>query len=488
MTAGANPFVAHGGMKGPGVPRAGTAGFFDRVDPRTTLTGGTGYLTIFQEFSPDPVAVSVDGSAPVTLTDDEFNYGLIDSGIHVVTAMSGSELVASGSVVVPAGQHVTAVIYLAPGGIPTITGFGNDRSIPPDGQSRLVVRNTADAPPVDISIDGSEVATDLTDDPSAPESASVLVAGGPVTITVTQAGGPATRVLAVQRGMVVAGDLADVFVVGDSVTHPGTIGLITDAIPLGAGYRLYASDGGVFDFGDAGYSGSLGGIRLNSPVVGAAPTSDGNGYWLDASDGGVFAFGDASFFGSVADVDLDQPLVGMASDPHLAGYWLVAKDGGVFAGGAAGFYGSTGGLPLNRPIVGMASTPDGGGYWLVASDGGVFAFGDAPFFGSTGHLALNRPIVAMVPTVDGRGYWLVASDGGVFAFGDADFYGSTASIALSQPIVAAMATPDSLGYWLVASDGGVFAFGDADFYGSTGGLHLDEPVVAASTAGLTLPS
>ena len=82
-----------------------------------------------------------------------------------------------------------------------------------------------------------------------------------------------------------AGDLVDVFVVGDSVTHPGTIGLITDAIPLGAGYRLYASDGGVFDFGDAGYSGSLGGIRLNSPVVGAAPTRTGTATGWTPSDG-----------------------------------------------------------------------------------------------------------------------------------------------------------------------------------------------------------
>jgi hypothetical protein len=31
-----------------------------------------------------------------------------------------------------------------------------------------------------------------------------------------------------------------------------------------------ASDGGVFTFGDAGYSGSMGGKPLNAPVVGTS--------------------------------------------------------------------------------------------------------------------------------------------------------------------------------------------------------------------------
>ena len=36
------------------------------------------------------------------------------------------------------------------------------------------------------------------------------------------------------------------------------------------GYWLVASDGGVFTFGDAEFSGSLGGMPLSAPVVGAA--------------------------------------------------------------------------------------------------------------------------------------------------------------------------------------------------------------------------
>ena len=38
----------------------------------------------------------------------------------------------------------------------------------------------------------------------------------------------------------------------------------------GLGYRLVASDGGIFAFGQAGFFGSMGGHPLNQPVVGMA--------------------------------------------------------------------------------------------------------------------------------------------------------------------------------------------------------------------------
>jgi hypothetical protein len=36
-----------------------------------------------------------------------------------------------------------------------------------------------------------------------------------------------------------------------------------------------------------------------------------------ASDGGIFTFGDAGFFGSTGNVRLNQPIVGMATDLTL---------------------------------------------------------------------------------------------------------------------------------------------------------------------------
>jgi ribosomal protein L24E len=254
-----------------------------------------------------------------------------------------------------------------------------------------------------------------------------------------------------------------------------------NAVPStpGQGYYLYGDDGSLGGFGNdefLNYLGDLTTTTLNAPVVGMSTTPSGGGYWMVAGDGGVFSFGDAGFYGSTGNLRLNKPVLGMASTPDGRGYWFVASDGGIFSFGDAGFYGSTGNIHLNRPIVGMASTPDGHGYWLVASDGGIFAFGDAGFYGSTGNIDLNQPIVGMSPTPDGHGYWLVAADGGIFSFGDAKFYGSTGNIHLNSPIVGMTSSPDGKGYWFTASDGGVFAFGDAAFAGSLGGLGIDNVV------------
>jgi hypothetical protein len=263
----------------------------------------------------------------------------------------------------------------------------------------------------------------------------------------------------------------------------GEVVRIADPAPtsqLGAnlgGYRLAASDGGVFTFGSFSFSGSLGGIHLNKPVVGVASDPVGPGYWLVASDGGIFTFGAVGYDGSLGATHLNAPIVGMAPTPDGRGYWLVASDGGVFTFGDASFFGSTGGKHLNAPIVGLAATPDGGGYDLFAADGGVFTFGDASFMGSMGGTRLNAAIVGGALTPSGGGYDLVASDGGVFTFGDASFFGSTGGKHLTGPIVGIELTPDGGGYTLVSADGGVFTFGDALFAGSLGGTKLAKPIV-----------
>jgi Glycosyl hydrolases family 43 len=161
------------------------------------------------------------------------------------------------------------------------------------------------------------------------------------------------------------------------------------------GYRMVASDGGIFVFGNEQFCGSTGGVALNSPIVGMARTKSAGGYWLVASDGGIFAFGDAAFYGSTGAIHLNQPIMGMASTPSGHGYWFVARDGGIFSFGDARFHGSTGAIRLAQPIVGMASTPSGQGYRFVARDGGIFSFGDAKFYGSTGGIHLAQPIIGL---------------------------------------------------------------------------------------------
>jgi len=200
------------------------------------------------------------------------------------------------------------------------------------------------------------------------------------------------------------------------------------------GYWNVAGDGGVFAHGMAQFGGSMGGTRLNKPVVGISTTPD-VGYVLAASDGGIFALGDATFHGSMGGTTLNKPVVGVSETPSGNGYRMVASDGGIFNFGDAGFSGSMGATKLNAPMVGIASTPSGLGYWLVASDGGVFAFGDAGFHGSMGGTTLNKPVVGIASDLGGLGYWLTASDGGIFALGDASFHGSDAGSPLNSPVV-----------------------------------------------------
>ena len=73
-----------------------------------------------------------------------------------------------------------------------------------------------------------------------------------------------------------------------------------EALPDGQGYRFEAADGGVFDFGQANFTGSMGGHALVAPVVGMAADQATGGYWLVAADGGIFSFGDAAYYGRIS--------------------------------------------------------------------------------------------------------------------------------------------------------------------------------------------
>jgi len=279
-----------------------------------------------------------------------------------------------------------------------------------------------------------------------------------------------------------------------------------------SGYHLVGADGGIFNFGHAGFYGNTytlgltglhGSHPLNAPIVGVVENPSGKGYWMVGADGGVFNFGGAKFYGSTYSLGLTglsgshplaSPVVGMAATPDGKGYWLVTKAGFVYSFGDASFYGDTfsygltgltGAHPLAAPIVGIAADASGKGYWLVGADGGVFNFGDATFYGTTysrgltgltGARPLAAPIVGIAATPDGDGYWLVGADGGIFNFGNAGFDGSTysrgltgltGSHPLNAPIVGIVPTANGDGYWMVGKDGGVFNFGNAGFDGST---------------------
>ena len=215
--------------------------------------------------------------------------------------------------------------------------------------------------------------------------------------------------------------------------------------PAGAptGYRLVASDGGIFTYGNLPFCGSTGAIRLNQPVVGMASTTDGGGYWNVARDGGVFAFGECPL------LRLDrghppQPAGGRHGrhsrtaratgwSPPTAASSVSVTPPSTGRPGRSTSTSRWSAWPRPRPATATGWSPP-----TAASSASV----TPPSTGRPGPSALNRPIVGMASTPSGHGYWLVASDGGIFSFGDAAFYGSTGAIHLNQPVVGMAATPE----------------------------------------------
>jgi len=300
-------------------------------------------------------------------------------------------------------------------------------------------------------------------------------------------------------------------VAGQVTAHP----VATNAAAA-PGYTIVTQGGTAYTFGGSpSVPAGVGGVDPPSPVVDAVANPTGQGYWTVAADGTVTSVDGAPFLGDTYTYGitglsgphpLNAPIVGMAPTANGQGYWLVAADGGVFNFGNATFHGSvytygitglSGPHPLNAPIVAIVPSPSGGGYLLIGADGGTFDFGTVRFYGSvytygitglSGPHPLNAPIVGGELTPDGGGYYLVGADGGVFNFGDASFAGSTYDLGytglggpnpLPAPITSFMESPSGTGYDVLAADGDVITLG--------GGIDLGNAPVGSSRAVAIIP-
>jgi hypothetical protein len=148
--------------------------------------------------------------------------------------------------------------------------------------------------------------------------------------------------------------------VPNMVSTQPIVGIAYQAGSNGAGGWEVTANGQVTAFGTAKSYGGVQELKLNAPIVGIASTPDGMGYWLVGADGGVFNFGDAGFDGNTYTLGLtglhgahplNKPVTGIIPTPDGAGYWLTAADGGVFNFGDASFVGSAAGTGLSFPVA-----------------------------------------------------------------------------------------------------------------------------------------
>jgi Peptidase family M23 len=216
---------------------------------------------------------------------------------------------------------------------------------------------------------------------------------------------------------------------GDLTTIEGAANPVSmQSTRTGKGYWIVDSAGVVHAFGDAENYGDMSDFTLVGEILRIEPTPSGDGYWLVAEDGGIFAFG-APFLGSMGGTRLNSPVISMSSNAKGDGYFLVAGDGGVFALGDAEFRGSTGDIDLAAPVLSLAVDPADKGYWLYAADGGVFSYG-VEFYGSVPGMGIcnTERTVALRVTDTGNGYWVLGEGGTVYPFGDAYDFGSASSL------------------------------------------------------------
>jgi hypothetical protein len=130
----------------------------------------------------------------------------------------------------------------------------------------------------------------------------------PVLDSVTTPTGAGYYMVAADGGIFTFGDAAFRGSTSDIRLNAPVRSAVPD--PDGAGYWLVAADGGVFSF-DAPFRGSLGGVRLNRPVAGMV--AFGDGYVMVGEDGGVFNFSDRPFSGSLGAHPPARPVVAIAA-------------------------------------------------------------------------------------------------------------------------------------------------------------------------------
>lgn len=229
---------------------------------------------------------------------------------------------------VPGGADIDLVAHLDADGSPVVTPFVNDISLIDGGiNARVSVRHTAQAPAVDIVLDGAPV-TGLTN-LSNGQAADVELPAGRYATGIAATG--TTDVLAPAPLKLVPGQSVTVYAIG---TLGSTFELV---VRSEAGFNLDEEYRNTT--GNAGFT-----ARLYLAALGRTPDAQGFAYWVDRLDNEAmtlsriteFFIDSPEFQERFPDVDTDmeflelayQHVFGRAPDAQGEAYWMGRLDEG----------------------------------------------------------------------------------------------------------------------------------------------------------------
>jgi ribosomal protein L24E len=139
---------------------------------------------------------------------------------------------------------------------------------------------------------------------------SKVTLAGPVLDSIPTASGQGYYMVASDGGIFAFGDAIFHGSMGGTKLNKPVQSLVPD--PDGTGYWLVASDGGIFAF-KSDFKGSLGSTKLNKPITGMVPYGDG--YMMVGEDGGIFNFSNKPFDGSLGASPPARPIVSVSVLP-----------------------------------------------------------------------------------------------------------------------------------------------------------------------------
>lgn len=112
--------------------------------------------------------LTLDGFEALTATEPlQLPAGEYDLAVRNVGAAANAQPVLQGVAVLVAAHNYSIVAHFTGEGRPTLSIFDNDTSAVPAGRSRLVVHDLAQAPSIDVRLDGESVFRGLTNSKQA---------------------------------------------------------------------------------------------------------------------------------------------------------------------------------------------------------------------------------------------------------------------------------------------------------------------------------